>query len=79
MLTTAREIPAFGRIAGKWWLPELIGQWQSRQHFGTRQIISSAGCVLWAWAAAERVLRQRSIDFLASPCNRCWRPLAAQL
>ena len=38
-----------------------------------------ASCLLWAWAAAERMLRQRNLDFLAPPCKRCWRRLAAQL
>ena len=32
-----RSIPAFGRLAGKWRLLELIGQRQRRQHFGTLQ------------------------------------------
>ena len=40
-----RKIPAFGRVAGKWWLHELIGQCQRRQHFGTRQTISGLRAV----------------------------------
>ena len=34
-----RTIPAFGRLAGQWWLHELSGQRQRRQHFGTLQTI----------------------------------------
>ena len=40
-----RTIPAFGRLAGKWWLLELIGQRQRRQHFGTLQIINGLHAV----------------------------------
>ena len=37
MLTTT--IPAFGRLARRWWLHELSGRRQRRQHFGTPQTI----------------------------------------
>ena len=39
MLTTALD-PAFGRLAGQWWLHELSGQRQRRQLFGTLQTIN---------------------------------------
>ena len=35
-----RTIRAFGRLVGRWWLLELIGQRQRRQHFGTLETIS---------------------------------------
>ena len=41
----ARSIPAFGRLALKWWLLELVGQWQRRQHFGTLQTIGGLRAV----------------------------------
>ena len=34
-----RTIQAFGRLAHKWWLHELIGQRQRRQHFYTLQMV----------------------------------------
>ena len=40
-----RSIPAFGRLAGKWWLLELSGQRQRRQHFGTLQTIGGLRAV----------------------------------
>ena len=48
MLTTALDcssIPAFGRLAGKWRLLELIGQRQRRQHFGTLGTINGLRAV----------------------------------
>ena len=33
-----RTVQAFGRLARKWWLHELIGQQQRRQHFCTLQM-----------------------------------------
>ena len=35
-----RTIHAFGRLARKWWLHELSGRRQRRQHFGTLGIIN---------------------------------------
>ena len=35
-----RTIPAFGRLAHKWWLHELSGWRQRRQHFGTLRTIN---------------------------------------
>ena len=38
-MSPPRTIQAFGRLAGKWWLLELIGQRLHRQHVGTLQTI----------------------------------------
>ena len=72
-----RTIPAFGRLARKGGSTSsaaggFVGSSSARCR-------SSTGCVLWAWAASEPLLRQRSIDFHAPPCKRCWWLLAAQL
>ena len=72
-----RTIQAFGRLARK-------GGCKSSSASGSVGSTSArsrplASCLLWAWAAAERMLRQRNLDFLAPPCKRCWRRLAAQL
>ena len=72
-----RTIQAFGRLARK-------GGCKSSSASGSVGSTSArsrplASCLLWAWAAAERMLRQRNLDFLAPPCKRCWRLLAAQL
>ena len=40
-----RTIPAFGRLARRWWLHELSGWRQRRQHFGTLQIIGELRAV----------------------------------
>ena len=45
MLTSPRTIPAFGRLARKWWLHELIGQRQRRQHFCTLQMVGGLRAV----------------------------------
>ena len=72
-----RTIQAFGRLARKGGCTSsaaggIVGSSSARCRLST-------GCVLWAWAAAERVMRHQSIDFLTPPCKRCWRWLAAQL
>ena len=72
-----RTIPAFGRLARKGGCTSsaaggIVGSSSARCR-------PSTGCVLWAWAASEPLLRQRSIDFHAPPCKRCWWLLAAQL
>ena len=72
-----RTIPAFGRLARK-------GGCKSSSASGSVGSTSArsrplASCLLWAWAAAEHVMRHQSIDFLTTPCKRCWRWLAAQL
>ena len=72
-----RTIQAFGRLARK-------GGCKSSSASGSVGSTSArsrplASCLLWAWAAAELMLRQRNLDFLAPPCKRCWRRLAAQL
>ena len=72
-----RTIPAFGRLARKGGSTSsaaggIVGSSSARCR-------SSTGCMLWAWAASEPMLRQRTIDFHAPPCKRCWRLLAAQL
>ena len=72
-----RTIPAFGRLARK-------GGYTSSAAGGivgssSARCRPSTGCVLWAWAASEPLLRQRNIDFHAPPCERCGRRLAAQL
>ena len=77
MLTAAYD-SSIRQVGTQRWLQELIGQRQRRQHFGTLETIGELLAV-WAWAAAERMLRQRNLDFLAPPCKRCWRRLAAQL
>ena len=64
-----RTIQAFGRLARK-------GGCKSSATSGSVGSASPcsrplAGCLLWAWAAAERMLRQRILDFLAPPCKRC--------
>ena len=38
-MSPPRTIEAFGRLVGKWWLLELIGQRLHRHHFSTPQII----------------------------------------
>ena len=38
-MSPPRTIQAFGRLVGKWWLLELIGQRLHRHHFSTLQII----------------------------------------
>ena len=45
MLTTTQTISAFGRLAGEWWLHELIGQRHCRQHFSTLQTTSGLRAV----------------------------------
>ena len=72
-----RTIPAFGRLARKGGCTSsaaggIVGSSSARCR-------PSTGCVLWAWAASEPLLRQRNIDFHAPPCKRCWRLLTAQL
>ena len=72
-----RTIQAFGRLARK-------GGCKSSSASGSVGSTSArsrplASCLLWAWAAAERMLRQWNLDFHAPPCKRCWRLLAAQL
>jgi len=72
-----RTIPAFGRLARKGGSTSsaaggIVGSTSARCR-------SSTGCMLWAWAASEPMLRQRTIDFHAPPCKRCWRLLAVQL
>ena len=72
-----RTIPALGRLARKGGCTSsaaggIVGSSSARCR-------SSTGCVLWAWAASEPLLRQHSIDFHAAPCKRCWWRLAAQL
>ena len=38
-MSPSRTIQAFGRLVGKWWLLELIGQRLHQHHFGTLQAI----------------------------------------
>ena len=40
-----RTIPAFGRLARKWWLHKLNGQRQHRQHFSTLQAVGGLRAV----------------------------------
>ena len=65
-----RTIQAFGRLARKGGCTSsaaggIVGSSSARCR-------ASTGCVLWAWAASEPLLRQRNIDFHAPPCKRCW-------
>jgi len=60
-----RKIPAFGRVAGKWWLHELIGQWQRRQHFGTRQMISGLRAVGVGSGRARAGAAEHRLSYIA--------------
>ena len=72
-----RTIPAFGRLARKWWLHELIGQRQRRQHFCTLQMVGGLRAV--GVGISSKLAEAPQPHFLAPPCKRCWQRLAAQL
>ena len=71
-----RSIPAFGRLAGKWRLLELIGQRQRRQHFGTLQTNGGLRAVGVGSGTARAEAPEPP---LSCTCERCGRRLAAQL
>ena len=70
-------IPAFGRLAGKWWMLELIGQRQRRKHFGMLETIGGL-CAVGVGSGRECVEAPEH-RLIAPPCKRCWRLLAAQV
>ena len=77
-MSPPRTIQAFGRLAGKWWLLELIGQRLHRQHIGTLQTIGGLLAVGVGSGSLRPEAAERRLPF-APPCNRCGRRLAAQL
>ena len=74
-MSPPRTIQAFGRLAGKWWLLELIGQRLHRHHFGTLRIIDGllavgVGSVSMLAEAPEHRLSCTAVQSLAGGGSR---------